>query len=103
MIKMRPKTIIIDIDGTVCTQEEDYKDAKPYLNRIYKVNSMYAMGNEIIFFTARGTETGIDWRKVTEKQLKSWGVRYHKLIFGKPAGDLYIDNLAVDDNFLGEK
>ena len=95
--------IVIDIDGTICTHEADYKDAKPYLNRIYKVNTMYDTGNEIVFFTARGTETGIDWRKVTEKQLKSWGVKYHELIFGKPAGDIFIDDRAEKDDFLGEK
>ena len=95
--------IVIDIDGTVCSQEKDYKDAKPYLNRIYKVNTMYDTGNEIVFFTARGTETGIDWRKVTEKQLKSWGVKYHELIFGKPAGDIFIDDRAEKDDFLGDK
>ena len=30
----------------------------------------WAEGNEIIFFTARGTTTKIDWKELTEKQLK---------------------------------
>ena len=95
--------IVIDIDGTICSQEEDYNNAKPYLNRIYKVNQMYDMDNEIIFFTARGSGTGIDWKKVTEKQLKEWGVKYHELKFGKPQGDIFIDDRAVKDTFLGEQ
>ena len=95
--------IVIDIDGTICSQEKDYKDAKPYLNRIYKVNTMYDTGNEIVFFTARGSGTGIDWKKFTKKQLKSWGVKYHKLIMGKPFADVYIDDRAEKDDFLGEK
>jgi len=95
--------IVIDIDGTICTHEADYKDAKPYLNRIYKVNTMYDTGNEIIFCTARGSKTGIKWREVTEKQLKSWGVKYHQLILNKPYGDMYIDDKAMKDDFLGDK
>ena len=95
--------IVIDIDGTICSQEKDYKDAKPYFNRIYNVNSMYDMGNEIVFFTARGSGTGIDWKKTTKKQLKSWGVKYHKLIMDKPFADVYIDDRAEKDDFLGEK
>lgn len=95
--------IVIDIDGTICSQEEDYKDAKPYLRRIYKINQMYDMNNEIVFFTARGTGTGIDWKETTKKQLKSWGVKYHELIFGKPDGDVFIDDRAEKDDFLGDK
>ena len=39
--------------------------------------------------------TGIDWREVTEKQMAQWGVKYHELRFGKPAGDFYIDDRFV--------
>ena len=94
---------MIDIDGTICSQEEDYRDAKPYLQRIYKINQMYDTGNEIIFFTARGNKTGIDWKRVTKRQLKSWGVKYHKLILNKPYADMYIDDKAEKDTFLGDK
>ena len=34
----------------------------------------------------------------TKKQLKKWGVNYHKLIFGKPSYDVFID-----DKNLGHK
>ena len=39
--------------------------------------------------------------KVTMKQLKKWKVKYHKLIFGKPSFDLYIDDktLFFKDNW----
>ena len=30
--------------------------------------------------------------KMTMEQLKKWDVKYHKLIFGKPSFDLYIDD-----------
>ena len=33
--------------------------------------------------------------KIALKQLKKWDVKYHKLIFGKPSFDLYIDDKAL--------
>ena len=32
---------------------------------------------------------------MTMKQLKKWNVKHHKLIFGKPSSDLYIDDKAL--------
>jgi len=92
MINKKKKKYIIDCDGTICSQEKDYAKAKPFLNVIKKINTLYDEGNIIKFFTARGTETKIDWREITEKQLKDWGVKYHELMMGKPAGDIYIDD-----------
>ena len=88
--------LVIDIDGTICSQEEDYNDAKPFRNRINTFNQLFNAGNEVVYFTARGTETGIDWRELTEKQFKLWGVKYTKLMFGKPGADVYIDDKAFN-------
>lgn len=87
--------IYIDIDDTICyreTKDLDYSDAIPIAAAIDGVNQLYAAGHTIVFWTARGTMTGIDWRSVTESQLKAWGVNYHELKFGKPAYDLFIDD-----------
>ena len=47
--------------------------------------------------TARGATTGIDWSKLTEKQLNSWGLKYHELIMNqKPYGDIYVDDKAIN-------
>jgi len=32
---------------------------------------------------------------MTIKQLKKWKVKYHKLIFGKPSFDLFVDDKAL--------
>jgi len=88
------KRLIVDIDGTICTQEKDYKDAKPIKERIAHINSLFDAGWEVVYFTARGTETGIDWTNTTMKQFEEWGVDWTDLIFGKPAGDWYIDDKA---------
>lgn len=87
---------VVDIDGTICSQEKDYSQAQPFVDRIEKINKLYESGNYIVYFTARGTETGIDWRKVTENQFKEWNVKYHELIFGKPSADYYIDDRMED-------
>lgn len=85
-----------DIDGTICSQEKVYSDAKPFKDRIRQINKLYDEGNQIVFLTARGYLTGIDWKEVTSNQLKDWGVKYHNLVFGKPNADIYIDDKGKD-------
>lgn len=94
-IKKGKKKYVIDIDNTICrTEGLDYKNAEPIYERIEKFNKLYDEGNIIWYQTSRGYVTGIDWREVTEKQLKEWGVKYHKLLFDKPDADVYIDDKA---------
>ena len=62
------------------------------------------MGHKITFWSARGSETGIDWEDITKKQFKVWGVKYHKLILGeKPVFDLLIDDRAVNVRDLNQE
>jgi len=86
--------IYVDIDETICESPEnrDYSKSVPLWKNIEKANSLYEKGNTIIYWTARGTGSGIDWRSVTEKQFKEWGVKCHELKFGKPIYDLFIDD-----------
>jgi dTDP-glucose 4,6-dehydratase len=86
----------VDIDGTLCsTPAADYAAASPIPEAVAAINRLYERGHRIILLTARGTVTGIDWRSLTERQLLEWGVRYHELVFGKPAADVYIDDKAI--------
>lgn len=86
-----------DIDGTLCSNTFGaYEEAEPWPDRIATVNLLYDEGHTIKLFTARGTATGKDWRELTERQMRSWGVRYHELILGKPEADLFIDDRAVE-------
>ena len=87
---------VIDIDGTICSQEPNYSDAQPYLKIINHINKLFEDGHIIWLFTARGTDTGIDWSVMTMNQLEAWGIKYHKLLFGKPSADKYIDDKAVN-------
>tara|TARA_Y100000310_G_scaffold343178_1_gene449655 strand:+ start:2817 stop:3110 length:294 start_codon:yes stop_codon:yes gene_type:complete len=86
--------IYIDIDETICETPEsrDYSLASPIEQNIEKANKLYDDGNTIIYWTARGTVSGIDWRQTTFDQLTEWGVRFHDLKLGKPYYDLFIDD-----------
>ena len=52
-----------------------------------------------MYWTARGTGSGIDWESATKQQFEEWGVKYHDLKFGKPIYDLFIDdkNMNTED------
>ena len=85
--------IFVDIDETICYYKGDryYPNAIPLPENIKKINSLYDDGHQITYWTARGTTTGKDLCKLTQKQLSSWGCRYHELSVGeKPAYDLLI-------------
>jgi len=61
-------------------------------------------GNTIIIQTARGMGSnsgnlGAAMRAVAEltiSQLKQWDIPYDELYFGKPSGDFYIDDKAIN-------
>ena len=98
--------IYVDIDETICRSPEsrDYKFAVPVVPNIKKINELYDAGNTIVYWTARGTGSGIDWREVTENQFKKWGVKYHDLKFGKPIYDLFIDDKNINaETFFNNK
>ena len=94
--------IMVDIDNTICYHEgkkegiPDYNLAKPYPERIKKINTLYDEGNTIIYWTARGTVSGINWFKITLNQLNQWGCQFHELRMGKPAYDLFIDDKNIN-------
>ena len=81
----------------------DYSNSQPIAERINKVNSLYDSGNIIKIFTARGSKTGLDWKELTIKQLRDWGIKHNELILGKPDFDLLIDDKAIhSESFIWE-
>jgi len=89
--------IYVDIDNTIFkTVGTDYSKSEPMLDRIAAINNLYDQGNEIVYWTARGTGSGIDWSEVTEKQFKKFGVKYNSLKFGKPVYDIFIDDKNIN-------
>jgi len=84
--------IYVDIDETICETpvSRNYNESTPIKANIKKINTFYETGHIIIYWTARGTTTGLDWYGLTKNQLDDWGCKYHKLKMGKPAYDLLI-------------
>ncbi len=108
------RRLVVDIDGTLCEETGglNYADAPPRQNVIAQVNRFYDAGYDVTIFTARGMyryagDRGMieeNLRPVTEAWLKRHGVRYHRLWFGKPSSDMYIDDKAVTpEDFLEKK
>ncbi len=95
--------IYVDIDETICTNQiaSDYTTAQPISENIAKINALFDLGHEIVYWTARGNTTKIDWYDQTVKQLKEWGAHYHALVMkNKPSFDLLIDDKAINMNDL---
>ena len=90
--------IYVDIDETICDYdgERDYSLASPIPARIDEINKLFDEGHQVVYWTARGTVTGIDWKEITEAQLKKWGVKYSELRMGKPNYDLFICDKAFN-------
>lgn len=111
--------IVIDLDGTICELRkgaETYADVLPRAGAAKKLEALKAAGHRIIIHTARHMKTCEgDVEKVIEKigkPTEAWlakhKIPYDELLFGKPYGDLYIDDLAHaftswKDKTLGKK
>jgi len=89
-------TYVFDLDGTLCSNSMgEYHLAQPFLERINFVNQLFDEGHNIILHTARGMgrsqnnveEATKNWKEFTENQI----------YFGKPSGDLYVDDKAINE------
>ena len=95
----------VDIDETICEYEEgkrEYPLAKPIPENIEKINALYEAGHDVVYWTARGATTGIDWTDLTLQQLQEWGAKYTEAKLGKPHYDVFICDKAINTNrFFG--
>lgn len=98
------KTICFDIDGVICKiSHGKYHKAIPIKKNIAFINSLYKRGFRIIIFTARfmgRTKDNVNLakkkaEKITLKQLVKWNVNYHKIFFGKPSYDYFVDDKSI--------
>lgn len=99
----KQKVALVDIDETICYYEDPknrrYNLSIPIQENIDKINKLYNEGWKIVYWTARGSESKIDYTDYTWKQLEKWGCKFHELITGmtenpKPHFDLVIDDKA---------
>ena len=98
-------SFVFEIDDTICnTINRDYENAMPYCDVIAKINKLHEEGAKIKLYTSRGmVSCNGDLEKiiaknkdVLERWLKKNNVQYDELIFGKPLGDMYIDDKAMN-------
>ncbi len=89
--------IYVDIDETICITPpgRDYHKAVPIAENIAAVNRLFEQGHRIVYWTARGGKSGVDYTELTRSQLEAWGARYHSLLTGKPSYDLLICDKAT--------
>ncbi len=109
---MKKKIFIFDLDNTLCrTKKSNYKGSKPIKERIKIVNQLKDNGHEIIIYTARymnrynGNVKKIKkkYYKLTYNFLLRIGLKFTKLIMGKPKYDFFIDDKSINPNHLDLK
>ena len=95
----------VDVDGTICTDTKgEYDTAKPFPDKIEKMNKLYDEGHTVIYWKARGmTRAKGNLHKayeycyeLTRDQFNDWGVKYHELRLGKPFYDILLDDKAKE-------
>lgn len=98
---------VFDLDNTLCDTKKksdgnwDYINAKPFEERIKKVNSLYDDGNYIIVETARGCVSKKNWYEQTYSQLIDFGLKFHELRTGvKFNADFFIDDKAINSEIF---
>ncbi len=89
----RPKTIMVDLDGVLCTEEVFLERplAQPIDGARAALKKLRAAGHVVVIYTARG------WgeKRVTERWLADHGFEYDGLHMGKPIADVWIDDRAI--------
>lgn len=97
------KKLRIDIDNTICVvpESQDFTKATPVTERIEIINELYDSGEyKIIYWSSRAKKNDSVVQKLTEKQLNSWGAKFHKLKLGKPKYHLLVDNHCCFSNWF---
>lgn len=108
------KILAVDLDDVLCTRPtcyehlgvEKYNFCEPLIDNIEKVNELSEKGYTVIIYTARGmTQFSGNLNLIIDKlynktlnQLKSWNIKFDKLVMGKIAYDYLIDDKAINSN-----
>jgi len=102
---MKKKILCFDIDNVICkTIKSRYSQSKPKKKIIELINNLYEEGYYIKIHTARYSgRFGDNFKKIksygymrTKKQLKNWGLKFHKLYMTKPSFDFYVDDKSYN-------
>ena len=98
--------IVLDLDGVICSLKkpnETYLEVQPNEDVISKMREWKKEGHYLIIHTGRHMRTcDGDIAEVIKKigpvtteWLKKWNVPFDEMHYGKPYGDVYIDDLGI--------
>ena len=98
--------IVLDLDGVICELKkpnETYLEVKPNHDFISKMREWKKEGHYLIIHTGRHMKTcdgNVEEviKKIgpaTSEWLKKWDVPFDEIHYGKPYGDVYIDDLGI--------
>ncbi|MGE0480796.1 MAG: hypothetical protein AB7Q17_10040 [Phycisphaerae bacterium] len=89
----RAKTIMVDMDGVICTEERTFERAlaQPLDGARDALAQLKAAGHTVIVYTGRG------WPeyRATKQWLDDHGMQYDAIHMGKPIADVWIDDRAL--------
>lgn len=102
--------LAFDIDGCIVEDMPSDKifEAAPKQDIIDLINKLYYEGNTIYIYTSRGMRRlkgqeqliPTEYYEKTKAQLDKIGLKYHYIIFGKPAYDVMLCDKAYNINDL---
>ena len=86
--------LIIDLDGTICSEEKQFSRAlaTPLVGAQVALQKLKSQGHTIIIYSAR---TWAEY-EVTFAWLRDNQIPFDQLILGKPQGDYWIDDRALE-------
>ena len=96
--------IVFDLDDTISVHyNRDFANAVPIKETVEKIRKLKRDGCEIYIYSARGQNSCQGDLALIEKrnraQIEDWleknNVPHDRLIFGKPLGDLYVDDKGI--------
>ena len=87
--------VMLSAHGTAPKIEEEFKSISltnvnsvcPLVTKVHHEAKRFSdEGHEIIYWTARGGTTGINWSKLSQKQLDEWNCKYTRFeVLKKPS------------------
>ena len=93
---LHKKNIIIDLDGTICSEEKTFSRALaiPKKGAAETIKKLKNKGYNIIIYTARS------WTEyeITKNWLNKNKINFDELFMGKPIGEYWIDDRAIKFN-----
>ena len=90
-MKVDDHVIVVDLDGTVCTVNEDYSRCELIPGTLEGLKRLKEKGFRIYIYTGRH----INQCELTIAWLVTHKVPYDHIIFGKPPAQYYIDDRAI--------